>query len=253
LLNDGRVLITGGQSQGLYIATAELYDPATGVFTATGDMTTARGGHTATLLSDGQVLIAGGFGNGFGNAYLNSAELYDPATGTFKATFTITIVNNQPVPVVTNMATGRATFGASSIGTTLLPDDRILIAGGLGTDGFGNPVFLNSAELYDPNTGKFNAAGHMLDDRRLHTITRLSNGKILITGGVGSTGTGTGSIFRNSAELYNPANGSFIATGTMHFIRSNHTATLLTDGNVLVTGGNTFDTAAATAEVYRPK
>jgi len=123
LLPGGKVLIVGGSDASSTLATAELYDPVAGTFTATGTMATARCWHTATLLPSGQVLIAGGTGDA---GSLASAELYDPPLGTFTATG--------------NMTATRETFTA-----TLLSSGEVLIAGGLGSSGN-----LASAELYDP-------------------------------------------------------------------------------------------------------
>jgi hypothetical protein len=139
LMADGRVLIAGGDpgawTSSDRLATAELYDPKTGKFAATGSMATARGFHTATLLADGRVLIAGGDGDYPKPNFIASAELYDPKTGTFTATG--------------SMAEAR-TWGAAS----LLADGRVLVTGG-----YGALAPLPSAEIYDPKTGTFSPAG----------------------------------------------------------------------------------------------
>lgn len=143
-----------------------------GVFIPTGSLTTARYRATATLLTNGEVLIAGGLG-ATGSAQ-SSAELYDPAAGAFTTTG--------------SMATARNEHTA-----TLLADGRVLIAGGAAATG----LALSSAELYDPATGTFIAAGSMTTARDVHTATLLQNGKVLIAGGGGITQTEL-----SSAELY---------------------------------------------------
>jgi hypothetical protein len=228
LLGDGKVLIAGGDDPELETtyATAEIYDPSTGVFTPAGSMGYARRGHTATMLTNGKVLLAGG---AVGN--LPNAELYDPATGEFTATG--------------NMITGLAFHTA-----TLLNDGRVLLAGG-DVSGSGPTA---TAELYDPATGTFTTAGNMAVPRSSHTATLLPNGTVLITGGA-SSGNPTA-----SAELFNPATGAFAPTGSMMTERSDHRATLLKNGKVLVTGGgsggpgNTLpeENILATAELYDP-
>jgi len=221
LLNNGQVLIAGGRSEG-YIAlfSAELYDPLSSTFTATGNMLDALWAHTATLLPNGKVLIAGGYTNGFGSAITNSAELYDPATGTFSATG--------------NMNAVRCYHTA-----TLLNTGKVLIAGGWGMD-----VALSSAELYDPATGTFTLTGNMTTPQYLHTATLLNDGTVLMAGG-GSVGSPIA-----SAEVYNPATGSFTAVGNMLVPRSTHTATLLSSGKVLMASG-VWD-SPSTSELYDP-
>jgi hypothetical protein len=228
LLKDGRVLITGGvETQNQSLASAELYDPKTGTFSATGSMATARAWHTATLLSDGRVLVAGGWPSGWSSvSVLASAEIYDPRTGRFTATGP--------------MIEGR-TFHAA----TLLADGRVLITGGMGT-----VENLASAELYDPKTGTFTATGSMVGGREYHTATLLADGRVLVAGGGGDY---TNRQFLASAELYDPRTGTFSLTGSLTDARTNHMASLLADGRVLVTGGYGADAPLASAELYDPK
>jgi Galactose oxidase, central domain len=219
LLSDGRVLIAGGGPAnwvsvvGPYLASAELYDPKTGTFSPTGSLTTTREGHTATLLSDGRVLITGG--NDHGHNGVASAELYDPKTGTFTATG--------------SMTTARGFHTA-----TLLSDGRVLIAGGDPAAWTNIGPFLASAELYDPKRGTFTATASMTVGRELHAATLLPDGRVLITGGV-TNGDPAPSLA--SAEIYDPKTGTFAATGSMTDARVYQTATLLGDGRVLIAGG----------------
>ena len=140
---------------------AELYDPATGTFAQTGSMTTARVGHTATLLGNGKILIAGGG--------VLTAELFDPTTGTFTKT-------------------GSMTTARDSHTATLLNDGTVLVTGGeYLTSVFPFPCKLKfssaSAELYDPTNGTFGYTGNMAAQRVFHTATLLTNGDVLVTGG----------------------------------------------------------------------
>ncbi len=223
LLPNGTVLIAGGfggDNGTTYLNTAEIYDPSAGTFTATGNMTSARGIHTATLLRNGTVLIAGGDN---GTTYLNTAEIYDPSAGTFTGTGNMTSVR-----------TGHT--------ATLLPNGTVLIAGGFGGDN--GTTYLNTAEIYDPSAGTFTGTGNMTSVRTGHTATLLPNGTVLIAGGNGST-VGT-------AEIYDPSTGTFTATGNMTSARGIHTATLLRNGAVLIAGGDNGTTYLYTAEIYDP-
>jgi hypothetical protein len=167
LLQNNRVLITGGfGAVGKAVASAELYDPATGKFTPTGPMTNARDSETATLLLNGKVLLAGGY-DAAGNA-LASADLYDPATGLFTAT-------------------GSMTHNHYSHTATYLKDGRVLIAGGhlngCGSGALCDTGLTATAELYDPSTGKFTAAGSMAHARAEHAAVQLQDGGVLVVGG----------------------------------------------------------------------
>ncbi|MDO8734293.1 MAG: kelch repeat-containing protein, partial [Elusimicrobiota bacterium] len=167
-------------------------------------------------------LITGGTPNS-GTAALSTAELYDPSAGTFSTTG--------------SMSTARESYTA-----TLLPNGKVLIAGGT-SDG---SVTLSTAELYDPSAGTFSNTGSMTDTRYSHTATLLPSGKVLIAGG-----RITGGSFLSTAELYDPSTGTFSTTGSMTIARSYHTATLLPNGKVLITGGS-FSGALSTAELYDP-
>ena len=210
LLPDGRVLIAGGTSADGIAAVAELYDPKTGSFSPTGSMTFPPGyGETATLLADGRVLIAGGLG--FGDPA--SAQVYDPATGTFSPA-------------------GSMTTGRSSHTATLLQDGLVLISGGTSNNGM---AAFDSAELYNPKTGKFSSTGWLIGPRGNAFATLLRDGRVLIVGGADPT---TPEVSLASAELYDPSTGAFNLTGSIPNPPGYAlTATLLSDGRVLVTGG----------------
>jgi hypothetical protein len=246
LLADGRVLVAGGYDgpdatlgylaqNDSALASAALYDPLTNTFSPTGSMTAARGLHTATLLSDGRVLIAGGGPASWvvivgGAPYLASAELYDPKTGTFSPT-------------------GSMTTTREGHTATLLADGRVLIAGGNDTGGHG----VASAEIYDPKTGTFSPTGSMMAARGFHTATLLADGRVLITGGDPAAWTYS-APFLSSAEIYDPKSGKFTATGSMTTGLAWHTASLLSDGRVLITGGTEAgSTSLTSAEIYDPK
>lgn len=246
-----------------------------GIVNAIRSMTGQRAAHTATLLADGRVLVAGGFAGG-GNS-LASAEIFDPTTEKFASAgnmnaartgHTATLLPNGKVLIaggyngnylgtaelydpaartftpISTMVTARSGHVA-----ILLPNGRVLLAGGVGTGW----SFLAGAELYDPATNAFTATGNMLAARESHTATLLANGKVLIAGG--HKGRRAAMTIYSSAEIYDPATGKFSATGEMTRIRHKHDAVLLTDGRVLIIGGadqRDGRPAYTSAEIYNP-
>jgi hypothetical protein len=206
---------------GTVMAAVETYDPATGKWTAGANlMSSPRTGATATLLPSGKILIAGGFSNN-GSPTLNTAEIYDPGNGTF-------------VPTDNNMTDARAFHTA-----TLLANGKVLLDSGM-TDNTGN--LSSTADLFDPaagTNGVFTASTGTPGARAAAVSTLFPSGpmagKVLITGGDTCTGTlqVCSSMF---ADLYDPVTDSF-SFPAMNEFRMNHTATLLNDGTVLVTGG----------------
>jgi Kelch motif len=232
LLPDGKVLIAGGfggsGTESNPYRSTEIYDPRTGSFQPGGNMSIGRTGHTATLLKNGKLLIAGGWTGRYN--LRRSAELYDPATGVFTPTG--------------DMVIERAGNTAA-----LLSDGRVLVSGG--EDRSENA--LSSAELYDPATGKFTRTGDMTEPRGQATATALKNGKVLIVGG-GSGHYPSQNVYR-SAEFYDPATGKFTSTGQMGVGRHKHAAVLLASGKVLVVGGSDnrdWHGEYSSAEIYDP-
>jgi len=246
MLRDGRVLLTGGvQNAGFrsQLASAEIYDPSGGTFSATGSMATPREGHTATALRDGRVLIVGGSGNGVRT--LDSAEVYDPSSGNFSAAGHL----NQP----------RVAHVAALLGS-----GKVLIAGG-GRGGMpGGYISYDTAEMYDPATGSFTAMrAHMTSDRVGAAAAKLTDGRVLIVGGksgrvVTSRHPNLFSLTPlNTAEVFDPESGTFIRTGDMSAVHYLPTATTLDNGQVLVVGGWTIRgplvVGMREAEIYRPE
>jgi hypothetical protein len=224
LLRDGEVLVAGG----MHGSNAELYEPAAGRFRPSGSMmvTSSTFGRilpTATLIADGRVLVAGGTALVPGFDGFSGAEIYDPASGLFTATGSMSVPR----------------FGHTA---TMLLTGKVLIAGGSSTT-----TVHASAELHDPSQGVFTAASDMTTARENHTATLLTDGTVLIVGGRDLAGKSLA-----SAELYDAVSGTFVATGSMSSSlgRSFHTATLLCDGSVLIVGGNDSD-GNSTAEVER--
>ena len=276
LLPNGQLLVVGGSSSLAgwpppALASAELYNPATGTWTTTGSLNTGRWGHMAALLTNGKVLVVGG--EITGGAYTPGAELYDPSTGKWTRTgslavtrysFQATSVQNGKALVAGGNAatggllveaelydsskgkwttTGSLNDGRAVFTQTLLSKGQVLAAGG--NDGNApQHGYATSAELYDPSTGQWTTTGSLNIARDSHTATLLPNGEVLVAGGGNYNGTLT------EAELYNPFTGIWTPTGSMNTARAGHTATLLQNGQVLVVGGNTG--TVTTAELYTP-
>jgi hypothetical protein len=252
-------LVAGGHVSGLVadpfhrLNSAELFDPATGTWSLTGSLSTARSDHTATRLNDGRVLVAGGSCCAAPNSELTSAELYDPFTGAWAPTG--------------SMITARIDHIA-----VLLADGRVLVTGG-------SAVAPSSTEIYDPATGVWSATGDrtttlfgrawLLNDGRVLLVndanaeiynpatgvwsafggasptfhgggwsaTMLYNNMILVTGGLGGADSFGTPFNLTSAELFDSATGQWTATRTMPVGRREHAMTLLADGQILLTGG----------------
>jgi hypothetical protein len=206
----------------LFSTASWLYGASGGKFVLTGDMTIGRALHGAAMLPDGKVLVAGGVSN---YQYQSSAEIYDPATGTFTATG--------------SMLETRQFCGLTNAPVSL-HDGKVLITGGY------NGTVLSTAELYDETSGTFSSTGSMSVGRWCPTVTLLKNGNVLVAGGYDQNGT-----YQSTAELYDPSSGTFSSTGNMTTARDSAMATLLHNGKVLIVGGSN-PTQLNTAEIYDP-
>ena len=234
LLPSGRVLVVGGADTAA--STLEVYDPATASFLPAEDLPATRsGGHSATLLATGAVLVAGGSTLVAGAPATSSDTLlYDESAGGFS--------DDREAEV-------RRVFHTA----TLLLDGELLFTGGAATS---DSSFFPAAELYTPATGQVRPTqGHMHNLRSGHTATLLSSGEVLVAGGTDvSTGSGAASLGAlASAEVYHPEEGNFLLVRPMKSARSNHTATLLASGDVLIAGGSSeAEPELQTAELYDP-
>lgn len=281
LLNDGTVLIAGGSdlANEETLDSAEIYDPVAGTFTLLPNtLNTARVGHTATLLSNGQVLIVGGYDPNSG--IISDAELYDPIAQVFidlgdtnspRFHHAATLLQNGQVliaggetdptpsgayntaeifnpqtwtfsPLTVNMVSAREGHAA-----TLLNDGTVLITGGdLPPTGS-----LSTAEVYNSTSNTFTAVSTTMTTPRIyHDAVLLNGGNVLLSGGENDSSGGT-SVALNTAELYNPTTQTFTATtGNMTSVREHQTATLLNDGTVLEDGGTDGTNVFNTAEIY---
>jgi len=237
LLQTGKVLIAGGDviffngnqnANIMSLASAEIFDPGTGMFTKTGSLTVPRESHTATLLSSGKVLIAGGSNGSLGNStptptLYASSETFDPSTGMFTAA---------------GMMTTQRDFQTAN----LLSSGKVLVAGGESSAGT-----QASADLFDPGSVSFAATGPLAEPRFYQDASTLGDGTVLVSGG-----SDDNTRAKATAEIYTPSAGTFAITGAMLSPRVWHTSTVLPNGKVLVTGGaDTSSTPLATAELYQ--
>lgn len=231
VLRNGQVLVAGGSNGATALASAELYDPATGTWTGTGAMGSARESYTATVLNDGRVLVAGGGDRtcSTGCGPYATAELYDPASGTWSP--------------AASMISPRLNHTAIR-----LRDGKVLVTGG----GSGcNPdcgISVHAtAELYDPASNTWTPTDPMAIGRAGHSMTELKDGRVLVVGG----GKNNNSDCVAAAEIFDPESGSWSVTGSMTTARCGHTASLLPNGDVLVAGGGSSSTPPrSSAEFY---
>lgn len=219
-LADGRALVVGGNDT----TAAELFDPATETWSETGPMVLPRRLHAAARLLDGRVLVTGGQRVDDPSKATIAAEIYDPVAGTWKS--------------AAQMGTPRLGHTA-----TLLPDGRVLVAGGSTIENANAQGALSSAELYDPSSDSWADTGAMAVAHNFHTATALENGAVLVAGGLDETS----SVLR-ATEMFDPDAQVWVPVGLMTHGRFQHVAALLADGAILVAGGE----HQSSAEVYRP-
>jgi N-acetylneuraminic acid mutarotase len=227
LLADGKVLVAGGGGCGCskygYTNSAELYDPATDTWTPAASLALPHASHTATLMADHRVLVAGG-AISFPGESPQDTEVYDPASDTWTSAGTIL---GEPID---------PQYSSS----TILPDGKVLLAGG----GDAIDWVLDGTFLYDPATNLWSPGGHLETLRELHSATLLPNGDVLIAGGYDYSDVAA------SSELYDPATGTSKPGADLVTPRAGHTATLLPNGMVLVTGGENLDGGLSSTEIY---
>jgi len=244
MLTDGRVLVMGGWTAQFLLqwtASSEVYDPATDHWTQVRDLNHARRSHTATVLQDGRVLVAGGAStDGLTGEYpVASAEIFDPDTTTWTLT-------------------GELGSGRRDHTATLLADGRVVVSGGLVDSPLDVHEVLTSAEIYDPVTGEWKPTDELSIARGQHTATRLLDGSVLAAGG-GSTALALVTGPTAPAEIFAPATETWSLTGWMTSGRSAHTTTLLGDGTALAVGGRKLGgevlgiESLASTEIYDPE
>jgi len=241
LLGNGMILVAGGTSNGeLSLDSCEIFDPDTGTWSITGDLSRSRMRHGASSLPSGSVLISGGY-MGVAGAHpsllehfsassarsLASCEIFDPSQGDFR--------NTSP------MSVGR--FWHASVA---LPDGRVMAIGGLNvSDGA-----LSSCEVFDPQSGSWKTAASMNTPRARFSTTVLDDGRILVSGGH----DGMDKSPMKGCELYEPEQNRWIAASDMIRPRGYSAAVRMEDGRVMVSGGFSGEGTPDwdDAEIYDP-
>lgn len=224
LLNDGNVLITGGSRGFDTVERAEIYNPQTGKFTLTGSLNIPRFGHASVLLKNGKVLIVGGENK---VDSLSSVEIYDAETGKFTLT-------------------GNMNYKRKFPNAILLKDGNILISGGAD-----NTEYIDNSEIFNPTRNTFTIVDGYKTTGRAATSTLLEDGNVLFIGG--ARGHDISLKRLNSTDIYNPKTNKFISGPKTKAPHSSHTATLMNDGRVLVTGGKKNLGIENKAEIYNYK
>lgn len=255
----GKVLITGGQPTPSSTSApqfAELYDPAAGTWTQSGAMASLRFDDTATQLDGpqcsgvsppvwcGRVLIAGGRTSVSGG-WISSSEVYNPTTGTWSATGSLSTARFQHTA---SLLVGPPCTAASPPAYC----GKVIVTGGAGAS-FND---LPQSELYDPSSGTWSTGGSLNKTRRQHTATTLPNGEVLVAGGEDPGSPTSGPRTISSAELYNPAIDAWSFTGSMVTARYLHAAVQLNNSAVLSVGGccdfSLTNATLASTELYTP-
>ena len=251
---------------------------ASGTWTLTGSLHNSRDGHTATLLPNGIVMVAGGELNG---SALDTAEVYSPSTLSWSTVGNLNVARNNGSAVLlpsgsamviggcTGVCQGATTASAeiynavsksftstgsmitprAYFGAVVIPGGKVLVVGGCTAFNVnGCSAVTAKAEIYDPSTGAFTATGPMAVARAAFGISLLANGKVLVSGGETAAADGL-----SSSELYNPSTGKWTLTGKLNVARGEHRTILLSTGNVLAFGGvNINGVSARTTELYNP-
>lgn len=233
VMPDGRVLVAGGGNGAPVFASTEIWNPATGAFTAGSPMSVPREYHSSVRLADGRILVAGGTSVSDGAFALASAEIYNPATGTWATTG--------------SMATSRNVFAA-----VLMADGRVLIAGG-SKGGEGAYATTANCEIYNPATGIFTPAAPMTQTRNYPGATLLADGRVLVAGG--SSIASYVATSRHDAEIYDPSANTWTpVVGNLTAGGPRMSLTRLSDGRVLAAGGYDYSTSAVErdADIFDP-